>query len=94
MLMCLFAACPLAQGSAGLYPTRPIRWIVPLPPGGPADLLGCMIGQKLAETWLQPVLVDNRPGAAGNLGVELAAIITSKTARWAEIVTKQDIRAD
>jgi tripartite-type tricarboxylate transporter receptor subunit TctC len=55
------------------WPTRPIRLIVPFPPGGPVDLVGRSLGQKLSETLAQPVLVDNRPGAGGIVGAEIAA---------------------
>jgi tripartite-type tricarboxylate transporter receptor subunit TctC len=55
------------------YPAKPIRIIVPFPPVGAADLLTRTIGQKLTEAWGQQIIVDNRPGAGGNLGVELAA---------------------
>lgn len=58
---------------AQTYPTKPIRIIVPFPPVGAADLLTRTIGQKLTEAWGQQIIVDNRPGAGGNLGVELAA---------------------
>lgn len=58
---------------AQTYPTKPIRIIVPFPPAGAADLLTRTIGQKLTEAWGQQIIVDNRPGAGGNLGVELAA---------------------
>jgi tripartite-type tricarboxylate transporter receptor subunit TctC len=54
------------------YPTKPIRVIVPFPPVGAADLLTRTIGQKLTEAWGQQVIVDNRPGVGGNLGVQLA----------------------
>ena len=47
--------------------------IVPFPAGGPTDAIARAIGQKLSETWGQPVIVDNRPGAGGNIGTELAA---------------------
>ena len=58
---------------AQTYPSKPIRIIVPFPPIGAADLLTRTIGQKLSEAWGQQVLVDNRPGVGGNLGVEIAA---------------------
>jgi tripartite-type tricarboxylate transporter receptor subunit TctC len=55
------------------FPTKPVRWIVPFPPGGAADISSRVIGQKLTERWGQQVIIDNRPGAGGNLGTELAA---------------------
>jgi tripartite-type tricarboxylate transporter receptor subunit TctC len=61
------------DGPAQTYPTKAVRIIVPFPPVGAADLLTRTIGQKLTEAWGQPIIVDNRPGVGGNLGVELAA---------------------
>jgi len=55
------------------YPTKQVRLILPFPPGGPTDLLGRAIAQKLGEQMGQNVVPDNRPGAGGNLGIELAA---------------------
>ena len=65
----LFAIASFAQ----TYPTRAIRIIVPFAPGGASDLLPRMLGQKLAEAWGQQIIIDNRPGAAGNIGMELGA---------------------
>lgn len=61
--------CALAQE----WPVKPIRFIAPNLPGGPTDILARLIGQKLAETLGQPVVIENRAGAAGNIGTEAAA---------------------
>ncbi len=58
---------------AQAYPTKPVRFIVPFAPGGNTDVQGRLIGQKLSEIWGQQVVIDNRPGAGGTLGVELAS---------------------
>ncbi len=54
-----------AQNAARNYPDRPIRIIVTFPPGGPTDIIARAVGQKLAEAWGQPVVIDNRAGAGG-----------------------------
>lgn len=70
-------AAALALGAAGAsaqsYPTKPIRIIVPFPPAGAADILARSIGQELTRAWGQQVVADNRPGAGGNIGADLAA---------------------
>jgi tripartite-type tricarboxylate transporter receptor subunit TctC len=55
------------------YPTKTMRIIVPYTPAGTTDILARAMGQKFTEAWSQPVLVDNRPGANGNIGTEVAA---------------------
>ncbi len=55
------------------YPDRPIRIVVPFPVGGIADTFGREIGKKLTESWGQPVVIDNRTGAGGNIGAEIVA---------------------
>jgi tripartite-type tricarboxylate transporter receptor subunit TctC len=71
LLLAAIAVCAPAQ--AQNYPTRPIRYVVGFQPGGLNDIVARIIGQKLADTWGQPVIIDNRPGAGGNLGTELVA---------------------
>jgi tripartite-type tricarboxylate transporter receptor subunit TctC len=67
------AALAMASAAAQEYPARPIRLIVPFTPGGPSDILGRVIGQGLAERVGQQVVIDNRGGAGGNIGAEIAA---------------------
>jgi tripartite-type tricarboxylate transporter receptor subunit TctC len=68
-------ACILAGSAAGqqAYPVKPIRLILPFPPGGSTDIVARLIGQKLTDSWGVPVLVDNRPGAGGNIAAEISA---------------------
>ena len=71
----LVAALPgstRAQDAQG-FPLKPIKIVVPFAPGGKSDVLARAIGQKLTATWGQPVVVENRPGAGGNIGAEVVA---------------------
>lgn len=73
---CLIAASVLlvaTSAPAQEYPSKPIRCIVPYAPGGSSDFLARLIGQKLTEAWGQQMVVDNRAGAAGNIGTDAAA---------------------
>ncbi len=72
MLLPIMTGSALA-GPADDYPNRAIRMIVPFPAGGTADVVPRMVGEKLAQRWNQPVVVENRAGAAGNIGAELVA---------------------
>jgi len=63
-VLCAFAAAASAQS----FPTKPVKIVVPYPPGGGNDIMARVIQAKLQEQWNQPIVVENKPGAAGNLG--------------------------
>jgi tripartite-type tricarboxylate transporter receptor subunit TctC len=65
------AALPVAAQTA--YPAKPIKIVVPFPAGGTSDVLARMLGQKMTESWGQPVVVENKPGSSGNLGADAVA---------------------
>ena len=70
--MLVLSLLPLAAG-AQVYPSKPVRMIIPWAPGGTTDILGRVIALKMGEKWGQPVVVENRGGAGGNVGAEAAA---------------------
>ena len=73
----LLSACALASPGAAVHaqewPTRPIRWIVPQPPGGTADFIARAVAEKVSQRLGQPIFIDNKPGAGGNMGTDLGA---------------------
>ena len=71
----LAAACGIAAppATAQGYPAKPVKLVVPFPPGGSLDFAGRLIAQKLTEAWSQSVVVENKPGAGGNIGADLVA---------------------
>jgi tripartite-type tricarboxylate transporter receptor subunit TctC len=68
-----FAAEPHRAVGVSAYPTKPIRMVVPYAPGGGSDIVARIVGQKMADTLGQSIIIDNRPGAAGMLGADIAA---------------------
>jgi len=73
LLLSLISSIPNLSNAQSNYPTRPIKLIAPFPPGGTSDLLGRMLAQKLSDDLGQPVIIENRPGASGNIGHEMAS---------------------
>ena len=69
IVSCALVSAALAQA----YPSKPVRMILPFPPGGPTDILGRLVAQKLSEQLGLSVISDSRPGASGNVGLELAS---------------------
>src|SRR5262245_58101835 len=75
-LLALMASVDAVGGPAtaqGTFPTRSVKFIVPFPPGGINDVLARILGDKLSAKWGQPIVVENKTGAGGNIGADLAA---------------------
>ena len=73
LALCLAPLAASAQSAADKYPEKPIRIVVPFAPGGSVDTLGRLLAQRMNEAWGQPVLVENRPGAANMIGTQSVA---------------------
>jgi tripartite-type tricarboxylate transporter receptor subunit TctC len=69
----LALAAPLCGAQTASFPAKPVRFVIGFTPGGPSDILARAVGQRLAERWGQQVVVENRPGAGGNLAAEAVA---------------------
>src|SRR3954470_5786863 len=63
----------IGAAQAETYPARPVRFIIPFPPGGPTDIVGRLAAERLSRAWNVQVMADNRPGGGGNIGTEQCA---------------------
>ena len=73
LLIVLSLLGSLHAGAQDVYPSRPIRMVVPFPPGGLADALSRIVAEKIAVKLGQPIIIENKPGASGNIGAEMVA---------------------
>ena len=73
LAMAIAASVGLSTAHAQSWPSKPVRIIVPFPPGGTTDIVARSLGVELQRMWQQPVVVENRPGAGGNIGADLVA---------------------
>ena len=73
LLLVLGILWTLPAGAADAYPVKPVRWLAPVLAGGAGDLIARAIAPRLSEFWGQPVVIDNRPGGGGTLGMGIAA---------------------
>ena len=71
--LALIATAPATWSQGNKFPDRPVKLIVTYPPGGSSDLMARVLGQKLSDLWGQPVIVENKAGAAGSIGMDYAA---------------------
>ena len=72
-LLCTIALCWVPLACAQNYPAKPIRMYTPYPPGGTTDILARIVGAKMQEAWGQPVVIEAKPGAGGNIGADFVA---------------------
>src|SRR5882724_3972865 len=75
-------ACAATPSHGQEFPEKPVRLVVGFTPGGPSDILARALGQKLGERWSQQVVIENRPGAGGNVAAEAVAKSTPDGYTW------------
>ena len=73
LLAALVVAGSMTPAAAQTFPEKAVKLVVPFPPGGPLDIIGREIAKELADAWGQSVIVDNKPGAGGNIGADYVA---------------------
>jgi tripartite-type tricarboxylate transporter receptor subunit TctC len=82
LLVAVLALCTASASAQAGFPDKPVRFVVGFTPGGPSDILGRALAQKLAEAWRSPVVVENRPGAGGNVAAEAVARAPADGYTW------------
>lgn len=89
-----FAALAPQSAVAQAYPAKPLRLIVPYAPGGATDIISRAAAIEMSKSLGQAVTVDNRPGAGGNLGAEMAEMIKDEIQRWGPMVKASGAKVD
>src|SRR5919107_5793928 len=72
-LLAVSCLCVSSAVAADAYPTKPVRFVITFPPGGPTDTVVRLVGERLTQEWGQPMIIDNRGGAGGIVGTEIVA---------------------
>jgi len=88
-------ACVALQAGAQTYPSKPVRLVNPFTPGGPLDLMGRILSEKLSGPLGKPVVVENKPGAAGNVGAaEVARAPRPTDIRCGRIIRETGVKGE
>jgi tripartite-type tricarboxylate transporter receptor subunit TctC len=93
LIVAVFAAAAPAGAHAQSYPAKSIRYVVPFPPGGITDMMARTVGQKIADAWKQPVVVDNRPGGNGLIGADMVAKAAPDGYTWLAMTITHTVNA-
>ena len=99
----LLAVSSAVQAQGAPFPSRPVRVVAPFPPGTPADFVVRFLSERLTAEWKQPVVVENRIGASGNIGAEpfqanspadAAARVRAESTKWKRVVDQIGLQVD
>ena len=72
-LLAMMATMATLPAFAQAFPSKPVKLVIPFPPGGSLDNVGRLLAQKISDSWGQPIVIENRPGAGGNVGADAVA---------------------
>jgi tripartite-type tricarboxylate transporter receptor subunit TctC len=93
LIAAAFAAAVPGGALAQSFPSKPIRYVVPFPPGGITDMMARTVGQKISDAWKQPVVVDNRPGGNALIGADMVAKAAPDGYTWLAMTITHTVNA-